>query len=263
VAGARHARAVGERLALGVLAGSLCGLLCGQAPVKPAFDAVSVKPSGTNRVVLMHGQSVAVNLRGVTYAGRRVTCNTDLRSILREAYSVKDYQIVAPEWLSSNTYEVIAVMPEGATREDARRMLQMMLEERFGLRLRRENKPISVSALVVAKRGFQGRAAEDGAKYTSGSGTGMLTATAITFDRLAEWLSRIGSIPVVNETGLEGRYQVDLHWPPEDSETGRGAGLPGGLAAALESQLGIKLEKRTMACDLLVIDHIEKTPTVN
>src|SRR6266567_3340352 len=95
----------------------------------------------SNRLVVMHGPGPGtVHMHGFQYSGQRVTCDTDLRSIIREAFSVKEYQIAGPEWIGVNTYELTAVMPAGAEREKALGMLRTMLAERFGFQYHRERK---------------------------------------------------------------------------------------------------------------------------
>lgn len=103
-----------------------------------------------------------------------------------------------------------------------------------------------------------------------------------TMPELAEWLANQLDRPVVDQTGLTKNYEISLEFAPE-STGGRGPmGMmppppPSGdggspkepdtqaapLPAALQEQLGLKLEQKKAPVDLLVIDHVEKTPTAN
>jgi ribonuclease VapC len=73
--------------------------------------------------------------------------------------------------------------------------------------------------------------------------------------------------PVVDQTGLTGEYDFKL----DIAMAGRGAAPPGGdtadagpnVFAAVEDQLGLKLELKKLPSDVLVIDHIDKGPTAN
>jgi uncharacterized protein (TIGR03435 family) len=67
--------------------------------------------------------------------------------------------------------------------------------------------------------------------------------------------------PVVNMTGLTGMYAFDLRWPPSETE-GTGYVDPA-ILPAMEKQLGLRVEKRTLPFNVLVIDHVEGTPSAN
>jgi uncharacterized protein (TIGR03435 family) len=124
-----------------------------------------------------------------------------------------------------------------------------------------------------------------------GSGNARMTATKQTMASMAEMLSNQLDLPVVDMTGLTGKYDYRLSYAPEGGigfrpppgigppppaapppgEGGPGmpmAGAPDGgsspnLFTALQEQLGLKLEQRKGPVDLLVIDHLEKVPVEN
>jgi uncharacterized protein (TIGR03435 family) len=115
------------------------------------------------------------------------------------------------------------------------------------------------------------------------------TASKQTMDDLASRLSMVLNHPVTNATDLKGKFDFILDYSPEGLDGGRGGllGLPappppmaagdGGhgtnekfevepaanLFSAVQSQLGLKLEAKKCPVDLIVIDHMEKTPTEN
>jgi uncharacterized protein (TIGR03435 family) len=92
----------------------------------------------------------------------------------------------------------------------------------------------------------------------------MLTATSATLEELAYLLSRRGNVPVVDQTSIAGRYDIDLRWTVEEAqETQPGGALDGGLVSAVERQLGLKLERRRLPYEMLVVDRVEKVPTAN
>jgi len=76
-----------------------------------------------------------------------------LRELISLAYKVKPFQITGPAWIASERFDIVAKMPEGASKDDAPLMLQSLLEERFKLTLHRESKEHPVLALVVGKGG--------------------------------------------------------------------------------------------------------------
>lgn len=239
------------------------------------FDVVSVKYSGTN-VVVMHGpgKQVSIHTENFRYSGTRLTCELPLRAIVREAYSVKDLQIDAPEWLGAEIYRVDAVMPEGTTKEEAHPMLRKMLADRFGLRLHREQKDVPVYALVEAKDGFKLHAINDPdhptqrmmetpggtmVRAASIQTSGQYTAVSTSIDDFANWLRLQVDRPVVNFTNTQGVYEVDLHWTPEVPKQPADAEL----LRTIERKMGLKLEARKMPFEVLVIDHAERVPIPN
>jgi uncharacterized protein (TIGR03435 family) len=76
-----------------------------------------------------------------------------LRDLFCLAYNVKSYQVTAPDWIASQRFDIIAKLPEGASKEDVPKMLQALLEDRFKLALHRESKDHPVLALVVGPGG--------------------------------------------------------------------------------------------------------------
>jgi uncharacterized protein (TIGR03435 family) len=77
----------------------------------------------------------------------------DLRSLMSYAYGVKPYQITGPDWMATTRFDIVAKMPEGSKKEDAPKMLQTLLEERFKLTTHRTSAEHPVLALVVGKGG--------------------------------------------------------------------------------------------------------------
>jgi uncharacterized protein (TIGR03435 family) len=91
---------------------------------------------------------------------------------------------------------------------------------------------------------------------------------------LADRLTGIVSRPVIDATGLKAKYDFMLTYSPESTNTPTPPPPPGGANApeaeplpdifsALQAQLGLRLESKKGAVEMIVIDHIEKTPTEN
>jgi uncharacterized protein (TIGR03435 family) len=76
-----------------------------------------------------------------------------LRELIATAYKVKGYQITGPDWLTSQRFDIVAKLPDGASKDDVPQMLQALLEERFKMTVHRETKENPVLALVVGKGG--------------------------------------------------------------------------------------------------------------
>jgi uncharacterized protein (TIGR03435 family) len=217
-----------------------------------------------------------------------------LRTILMTAYDAQTFQIEAPDWLSTNRYDIIANVPEGATKEQVRAMWQNLLKDRFGVALRHESKPFQVDELTVAKGGpklketdlgpnpepFTPSDARDknGAPQMNGfgaiilirpDGSATMYAKAVT---LADFAARLGPPlrhPVIDRTGLTARYDFTLDFaidlpagvprPPVDTPTSPAPDI----TTAVEKQLGLKLTPAKAQLDVIVVDRAEKVPTEN
>jgi uncharacterized protein (TIGR03435 family) len=123
---------------------------------KPAFEVATIKPSPP-----MDPAKIAAALQagGKMPIGANVEflraeyLYLDLRSLMTLAYGVKPYQITGPDWMATEHFDIVAKMPEGSKKEDAPKMLQTLLEERFKLTTHRASAEHPVLALVVAKGG--------------------------------------------------------------------------------------------------------------
>ena len=78
---------------------------------------------------------------------------TSLFVLILRAYGLQPHQLICPEWMRENVYEIVAHIPTGATKADIPAMLRRLLAVRFGLSVRRELRSVSVYALEVAKGG--------------------------------------------------------------------------------------------------------------
>ncbi len=125
------------------------------AQTKPTFEVASIKPSALDM-----GKLAALAQRGeMPRIGPRVDgaraeyTFLSLKDLIVLAYKVKPYQVTGPDWLAAERFDIVAKMPDGASKDDAPKMLQTLLEDRFKLTVHRESKEHSVLALVVGKGG--------------------------------------------------------------------------------------------------------------
>jgi uncharacterized protein (TIGR03435 family) len=130
-------------------------------------------------------------------------------------------------------------------------------------------------ALVIDKGGPKLKESTESANFMRGRPAAALAIRRdgsgikgpMTMDMLARALSRAGYGPVVDATGLDGQYEVDLMWVPEPAfEPGRpvaGGASTADLFSAVRQSLGLRLEPRKTAIEFLVIDHVERSPTEN
>jgi uncharacterized protein (TIGR03435 family) len=241
---------------------ALLGLAATQAQT---FEVASVKPNkignaggeGSNRESIQASPG-SLAMRNVTL----ITC-------LRWAYGVRDFQISGPSWLGTERYDISAKAAGAASEAQMRTMLQTLLAERFKMVLRREQKELPVYALVTAKKGTKLKpSAIDSPGHMSPEG-GDLVFQNFSMDELADRLSTIPfkvDRPVVNETGLTGRFDFHLNFASTSAELKSTLeGMDRGVAvfAFFQEQLGLKLESRKAPMEVLVIEHAEKVPVEN
>ena len=219
-----------------------------------------------------------------------------LKELLRRAWA-SYYEIDGPSWLDSQTVAVDATMPQETTEEQFQEMLRNLVTERFGLQYHPGKKEITSYALTIASKGpkmkasaDQGEAAwarparplgsgKDGfpilppvsGKLMVNFGLGdryRIIAQQVTIQDLAKNLGSQMKTMVADATGLTEKYDFTLTYAslepippplhtPEDLEP-----LPD-IFAALQSQLGLKLERKPVPVEVFVVDHMEKTPMGN
>jgi uncharacterized protein (TIGR03435 family) len=126
------------------------------AQTKLAFEVATIKPAPPMDMAKV---AAAMQAGGKMPIGANVDANRaeylylDLRSLMSNAYGVKPYQISGPDWMATTRFDIVAKMPEGSKKEDAPKMLQALLEERFKLTTHRASVEHPVLALVVGKGG--------------------------------------------------------------------------------------------------------------
>jgi uncharacterized protein (TIGR03435 family) len=250
------------------------------------FEVASVRPSkSTSGRFTMNGGP------GTSDPGRISYTNIMLKRILLTAYDLPNYRISGPDWLDTLRFDITATVPDGSTKEQFQSMLRNLLATRFQMTVHRESKEMAIYALLVAKNGAKvkrdgevdGKPAEEqlavmqraegkdgfpvlslqapGLIVETKSGRGRVTAKDQPMAKFADVLTGQVGRPVFEMTGLGGNYSFVLYFTPESSTAGDGS--EPFIFAALQEQLGLRLEARKAPVEMLVIDHIEKVPTEN
>ena len=245
------------------------------ATLQPKFEVASVKRAERCQFDTSLDPG-ALALRGVP-----------LSVVLMQAFQVRMDQIEGPSWLATDCFEISAKIPEGSTREQLPAMLQALLAERFKLLAHAENRLRSSYGLVPdkggpkltpedAKTNFMGKLPR-GSILFGFAGHGRLKGV-MTMAALARYLSSRGYGPVTDLTGLTGTYRIDLSWAPDPAFEPRAldAGTPAAapkddgpaaadadLFTALRESLGLKLERRTVPIEIVVVERIERVPAEN
>jgi uncharacterized protein (TIGR03435 family) len=232
------------------------------APLPPSnFEVASVK------IVPPHSLDDLVRGIGVLSisplpANRLTFRNAPLGILIAFAYKADSYQIEArPGSLDSHEYDVIA-KAEGdraLTRDEMAPLLQHLLEQRFHLAAHWESRTVPGYELVVAKGGAKLQPAKEGVHPYGQILPDGIQASGYGLDSLAAILHSPTGRPVVNKTGITGTYDIKLDYAPRNDPNST---LPD-LFTALQEQLGLKLVSQKVPAQILVIDHVDQTPTDN
>jgi uncharacterized protein (TIGR03435 family) len=217
----------------------------------PAFEAASIKRS----TALENGTDLD------STPGTMTMRNFSLRSLVRVAYGVKEYQVVGgPKWMDSERYNINAKAAGPAKDAELMLMLRTLLGERFQVEVHRESKASQGYALVTVKGGLKIKAVEGSGNNSTSSHGGSLTAKGVSMARLCDWLARRLNAPVMDATGIAGVFDFKLEWTPEEAPPGTpaSAGPDFSLIAALQEQIGVKLEGRKVSVEMIVVDRAEK-----
>ncbi len=231
------------------------GVLAQSASSLPRFEAASIKLNTSNDPGSLN------DFRGANVVFR----NYVLGGILQTAFGVERTALEAPDWLFNERFDITAKVPdEKASLDERRQMLQALLIDRFGLTFHHETKMRAGFALVVAKNGAKIQPVADVGGHNNDNRPGRMERLRTTIGDFASQLQYTLRQPVVDETHMEGRFNVLLTYAPD-----RGADAPPrddegpSIFTAVEQQLGLKLEPRKVPVDVFVIDRCEKMPTEN
>ena len=229
----------------------------------PAFDAASVRssPNAGNDLNELHDGRELIK----TSPGSLTVRGASLRVCIQWAYGIAPFQIEGPVWLKDVGFDIVAKATGPADDDHLRLMLRTLLAERFGLKTHSERKEMQVYELTLAKGGPKfHESTTEGPPLFSSQGKGALIAERVTMSDLAEKISEPLGRPVMDSTGLKGRYDIHMDASAYMAAAGNGPmDVMSLLFNALQQQLGVKLESRKDMPEILVVDSVEKTPTEN
>jgi uncharacterized protein (TIGR03435 family) len=265
-----------------------------QAAGGSRFEVASIKINKQNDGV------VSLSNQGGRFTGLGVS----LGLLIRNAYQVQEFQIVnGPSWIDSERFDVAAKEPDGTPRTSPgggptpqQLMMRALLADRFGLVVRRETRELPVFALVLARKdasfGSQmrrsttdcsppaaGRAAGAVSQWQqppcgTSVGPGFVLAGARTMAQIATALSQLTNTGsslnrfVVDRTGLDGTFDINLRFTPDRIPNFGPGGPPNGMPpidpngpsifTAVQEQLGLKLESQRGPVEVLVIEKVSR-----
>jgi len=234
------------------------------------FDVATIKPvehdpKGGRYIVM---QSV----------NRFICKDYTLKLLIAAAYELNSVEISGgPTWLESDHFDIAAVTPGDVrpTHSEQMAMLRNLLADRFKLAFHRESKEFSIYELTVAKGGPKlkpSASAPDDPPQTISTVYPhrllMPARNAAMGDFVSVLQRAILDRPVVDKTGLEGRFDFDLEWAPDETQFGGAISAApddapsAPLFTAIQQQLGLKLTATKGPVQALVVDHAEQ-PSAN
>lgn len=274
-----------------------------QAPPKFEFEVASVRASAPRVPGQRPALATRRGGPGTPDPGRISYSNQPLSDILADAFGVYWNQISGPDWIATDRYDIAAKVPEGTTKEQARQMLQNLLVDRFHLAFHMQTKAVEGYALTLAPGGSKMQAHSDAPQATQNSSaekdpfpalapgehmarrmrsghvyarfadtsvaefgkflSGLLSP-AESYVQLSAGESRGAPTPILEKTGLTGKYDFTFDYAGGSFFTAEG--LPRILSSiqnSLTKELGLKIVEAKVPVNVLVIDHMERTPTEN
>jgi uncharacterized protein (TIGR03435 family) len=223
----------------------------------PDWEAVTVRASDPD------SREIGYRVSGRQIELRRQT----VAAMLMVGYGIHMKQIAdAPKWVESAEWEVKGVpdVPGDPDARQIRSLVQKLLAERFGLKMHTQQREMAVFALTVAKGGAKLKPSQGDAnglpdendRENGGESTVVFTNAPLSL--LVTVLDFRMDRPVVDHTGLPGRYDMLLRYTADESRAPADGNAAPGLFTAMEEQLGLKLEPMRSEADAMVIDKVER-----
>jgi uncharacterized protein (TIGR03435 family) len=225
----------------------------------PAFDVASVRPSSHAG----NGDEVHVE----TSPGTFTTRGASLRFYIEWAYHTPPFQMDGPAWLSHVGFDIVSKAATPANDDQLRLMMRSLLAGRFGVKVHTAPREMEVYALTLAKGGPKfHESATEGSPLFGNDGKAAMTAKHVSMSDFAAKLSEPLGRPVVDATGLKGRYDIRIDvtsYMTAAMDKGGELETMNLLLTAFQKQLGLKFISRKSTVDILVVDHAEKVPAEN
>ena len=243
------------------------------ADADPSFDVVTIKPNDTG----------ATSMQGLNVRGRNFTTRaSSVNDLIKFAYGVHAKQIVGgPDWMDKDRFDINGVPDKDGmpSTGQLQTMMKKLLADRFKLTFHHEKRDLSAFVLEVGKDGqklapTQLNGPLPGLGFRPGPGgltLSVVNGTMEDFTGLLQLL--VLDRPVVDRTGITGRYDFHFTFTPDDSLfNGHPPRMPAqadstaeaapGFFEAIQKDIGLKLDAQKTAVDVIVIDHVEK-PSAN
>jgi uncharacterized protein (TIGR03435 family) len=235
---------------------------------EPAFEVASVKAT-----ITPGPEDISLN------PGTLTIRNISLRRLISWAWDTPRAQISGPDWLTDEHFDISAKASDASAIDEMRLMMRTLLAERMGVRIHGETRELPVYYLTLAKNGPRlHRATEKGpTQFAESVGEGLahfgrnkmlMVADHISMADLAEQLSDPLQRPVIDRTGLKGRYDIRLdptaYMVSAEGDAPRERIDPlSMILTAIPLQLGLKVDAGKDTVRFRVVDAANRTPSSN
>jgi len=241
------------------------------AQTAPSFDVASVRlaqgggrgGAGMGGLAMIMAMPRSANIKvspdGLTMRG------VNFRTCVRWAYNVPDMQVSGPDWIDQQRYDIVTKVSAGASEDQMRLMMQTLLAERFKLAAHRIAKDTQAWILTDSKSGqkLKESATEGEASMQPDMQKMQLGLERTSVSDLVNMLTTILRAPVIDETGLKGRYDVKIDISKYLPDPNQPVDMLSTVLRGIQQEFGLKLESKKMPLDFVVIDAAEKTPVEN
>ncbi len=215
----------------------------------PYFEVATIKPVGPDE----HDS-------GIMMVGSRLRIvNKSMEELLAIAYGVHRVQIVnSPSWFSQRwMIEGIPNTPGEPSVAQIRHMILTLLVDRLALKVRGEQRMIPAYIITIGKDGPKmTRSQVENSDVPDSTGTfAQISDMRFTNTSMSDFAEAIGmdsDRPIVNKTGLAGRWDFRLHWAAPDVTPSDS--LPPVLATALQEQVGLRLEAKKVLMSVYIVE---------
>jgi uncharacterized protein (TIGR03435 family) len=245
-----------------------------QPPAAHEFDAASVKKAEPQSAEYVQADP-----------GRIAYHAYPVRKLILDAYNVRDYQVSGPSWIAAERFDIVAKIPERAAKAELPMMLQRLLAARFGLALHHRSMTMQAYELRVGKNGLKNLRPTAGSSrpkigpgetliywprdertgiFKLASGLSRNFGLMHTMADLIAIVERRAGLPIVDKTGLTGVYDWDFDSAGAATQAAADSAVPGAsdpgpdYLAAFQQQLGLRLEKKKLPIDVLIIDKVDR-----
>jgi uncharacterized protein (TIGR03435 family) len=223
----------------------------------PAFEVASIRVSQGRE----GGRRENIQVGADTVIMR----NVSLKAAIRWAYHVFSFQVSGPDWLGGDRFDIVAKSAGPVPEDQLRLMCQTLLADRFQVKLHRVSKEMTAYVLSVGKSGpkFKESTTEGEFSVQPDPRRMSVTVQRMQAPQFIEALAGIVNAPVVDQTGLTGKYDITVDIAKYMEQLGRKEEAVALVLVAIQDELGLKVESRKTPVDLLIVDHAEKVPTEN
>jgi uncharacterized protein (TIGR03435 family) len=230
-----------------------------QSAAAPAFEVASVKLTVNPEPYHWEMSPGHLRLRSI-----------NLRQCIIVAYQVRDFQVSGgPGWVDADRYDIDGNADGPAPRDELLLMLRTLLEQRFHLVLRSKERPADGYAMVVAKGGLKIQPDTSEGRPAIQVTRNSMTVARFPMVGLAGAVSTILGIPVSDATETPGAFAFAVKWTPQETRmTAASADMPEvtppvvatatSLGDALAETAGLRLERRKVSVQVLVIESVER-----